>query len=73
MYLRNIFRLWGSGPDDIYAVGNSNQILHSAGAGAWTLQTSPPGAAQGGTFEDVWGSGPNDIYVVGNNIAHKKL
>lgn len=64
--------IWGSGPNDIYAVGYSNQILHSVGAGVWTLQTSPQGAAMGGLFEGVWGSGPNDIYVVGDEtgVAH---
>ena len=72
MYLRSLFQLWGSGPDDIYAVGNANQILHSTGAGAWTLQTSPPGSALGADFWDVWGSGPNDVYVVGDQsgVAH---
>lgn len=72
MEIRTIFQLWGSGPNDIYAVGYSNQILHSVGAGVWTLQTSPQGAAMGGLFEGVWGSGPNDIYVVGDEtgVAH---
>jgi hypothetical protein len=72
MYLRSVAQLWGSGPTDIYAVGNSNQILHSTGAGVWTLQSSPQGAALGGVFEDVWGSGPSDVYVVGDQtgVAH---
>jgi hypothetical protein len=71
MYGRDIFHVWGSGPNDIYAVGNMNEIMHSTGDGTWTLQASPPGAALG-VFEHVWGSGPNDIYVVGDliGVAH---
>ena len=63
---RDIFQIWGSGPNDIFAVRNNmNEILHSTGAGAWTLQTGPQGAPAGATFEAIWGSGPNDIYVIG--------
>jgi hypothetical protein len=72
MYRRDIYTMWGSGPNDIYAVGNGNEIMHSTGDGTWTLQDSPPGSALGGVFEDVWGSGPNDVYVVGDmsGVAH---
>ena len=60
-YLRNIVKLWGSGSSDIYAVGNSNTILHSTGTGSWTLESGPHATAG---YLDVWGSGPTDIYVV---------
>ncbi len=54
------FELWGSGPDDIWAVGSGGAMLHFQGA-EWERVT-------GVTENDlhaVWGSGPDDVYVGG--------
>lgn len=49
--------LWGSGPRDIWAVGDA--ILHYDGAG-WTQAAQPEGF-----LHAVWGSGPRDVWAVG--------
>src|SRR5438477_52756 len=53
----------GASATDIYAVGNPGVILHSAGDGTWTPQTSP---ITTGKFAGAWGSGAGDLYVVGD-------
>ena len=53
--------IWGSGGDDIFAVGDNGKMLHFDGS-SWAQMES-------GTDEDlydVWGSGPNDVYAVGS-------
>ena len=59
---QNLFGVWGSGPNDVFAVGDGT-ILHSSNDGAaWQAQTS--GTTQ--TLSGVWGSGPNDVFAVGD-------
>ena len=51
---------WGSGPNDIWAVGDSGVILHWLGS-SWTAVSS-------GTLSDlyaVWGAAPDDVWAVG--------
>jgi hypothetical protein len=61
------YGIWGSGPDDIYAVGASGFIEHFTG-GQWMPQMSGTSAILFG----VWGSGAGDIYVAAyiNTILH---
>jgi len=57
---RALFKVWGTGPSNIYAVGDSGVILHYDGA-VWTQEAS-------GTTKDLislWGTGPNEIVAVG--------
>ena len=54
--------VWGSGPDDVFAVG-AGTILHYDGT-TWTNMAS--NSKMGGGA--VWGSGPNDVYAVGPNV-----
>ncbi|MCI0457631.1 MAG: hypothetical protein L0Z62_11725 [Gemmataceae bacterium] len=69
----NLRGLWGSGPNDLYAVGrNSNPavepygvILHSDGT-SWTEVPLESGPHFGSVpLIGVWGSGPGDVYAVG--------
>jgi hypothetical protein len=55
-----LFAVWGSGNNDVFAVGGSATILHYNGAN-WTPMT------WGGNFgfEGVWGSSGSDVYAVG--------
>ena len=57
-----LYAAWGSGPGDVWAVGDYGTILHfTAGTNKWTSVDSP-------TTEDlhgVWGAGPDDIWAVG--------
>jgi hypothetical protein len=58
--------VWGSGPNDVWAVGDVG-ILHWDGS-AWS---APPFASP--LLVGVWGSGPNDVWVVGwgaSPVAH---
>ena len=57
--------IWGSAPNDLYAVGGS-YIFHGDGTGAWTNEYT---AAGGASLASVWGSSGSDIYVVGSNGA----
>jgi len=52
--------IWGSGPSDIFTVGNQGTISHYNGS-TWTPMPSNTLA----NLFDVWGSGPNDVYAVG--------
>jgi photosystem II stability/assembly factor-like uncharacterized protein len=72
--------VWGSGANDVYAVGSGRRgtccppspewgvrgvLLHSAdGGGRWTTTWLDAGLAS------VWGSGPGDVYVTGNAGIH---
>ncbi|HEY1586755.1 MAG TPA: glucosyltransferase-I, partial [Polyangia bacterium] len=59
--------IWGSGPNDVYAVG-AGPILHSTGNGMFVAQTQ---LFQHGLF-GVWGSGASDVYAVGaeSSVLH---
>lgn len=59
--------IWGSGPSDVFAVGDSGTIMHYNGA-QWSIMPS-------GTSHDlhgIWGSGPSDVFAVGdsNTVVH---
>lgn len=51
--------IWGSAADDVYAVGDGGDIVHSTGDGTWKQQMIDTGSRLTG----VWGSGNGDIYV----------
>lgn len=57
-----LFGLWGSGADDIWAVGDGGTILHYDGM-VWSAVSS-------GTTESlygVWGNGRYDLWAVGDS------
>ena len=51
---------WGSGPDDVWAVGHGGTILHWNGV-VWA--TVPSGITH--WIGGVWGTGPDDVWAVG--------
>jgi len=55
--------VWGSGPNDVWAVGDGT-ILHWNGD-AWSRVLGDDAAAFGG----VWGTGPADVWAVGSGGA----
>jgi hypothetical protein len=57
-----LFGVWGSGPNDVWAVGSKGTIVHWDGS---TWSPSPSGTTE--QLFDVWGSGPNDVWVIGRN------
>jgi hypothetical protein len=62
----NLIGVWGSGPNDVWAVGRGGTILHWNDS-AWTAVPSSTTANLFG----VWGSGPNDVWATGGGtILH---
>ena len=57
-----VYSMWGSGADDIYAIGaSSGTILHTVDGGkSWTIQSKAPRS-----LWHIWGSGKGDVYAVG--------
>jgi len=56
----NLYDVWGSGEDDVFAVGHEGTIIHYDGT-AWTEMASGENHYLG----DIWGSSGSDIFVVG--------
>jgi hypothetical protein len=54
--------VWGSGPNDIYVVGQAGRLVHSVGDGKWTTQSTGTSAHLTG----IWGSSGTDVYVAVN-------
>ncbi len=52
--------IWGSGPGDVFAVGENGTILHYDGA-VW----SPMDSGVSGILYGVWGSSSMDVFAVG--------
>jgi hypothetical protein len=52
--------VWGSGSNDVWAVGSNGVIVHWNGT-AWAAVTSPTTSS----LSSVWGSGSNDVWAVG--------
>jgi photosystem II stability/assembly factor-like uncharacterized protein len=52
--------VWGSGPDDVFAVGTAGAILHFDGS-SWVLLPGPSSESLRG----CWGSGPTRVFAVG--------
>ena len=60
--------VWGSGPKDVWVVGDAGTILHFDGA-TWTKATAAFPLGKKPDLRGVWGSGPNDVWVVGDAFA----
>jgi len=54
------FKVWGSGPDDIYIVGQNGAVLHWDGT---ALEELFVGVSQ--DLIGVWGDGPDQVVLVG--------
>lgn len=57
-----LFKVWGTGGDDIWVVGTGGAILHYDGD-AWTVHTSPVTDR----LIAVWGTASDDVYAVGGD------
>lgn len=55
--------LWGSGPNNVWAVGLIGTIMHFDGT-TWTIDPKS-GQLSNGSIDALWGSGPNDVWAVG--------
>lgn len=56
--------IWGSGPADIWVVGDRPAAVHFDGQN-WN--EVPFGVSLSGDLNAVWGSGPRDLFAVGEN------
>ncbi|HET7233242.1 MAG TPA: hypothetical protein VFJ16_24740, partial [Longimicrobium sp.] len=59
--------VWGSGPNDVYAVGDGGTVLHYDGNPAQDWAPVATGVPPAGAVRDVWGSGPNDVFILAND------
>ncbi len=59
-----LYGIWGTGPGDVFAVGDNGTVLHYDGA-AW----SPMDSGVSAVLYDVWGSGSGDVFAVGQGGA----
>ena len=59
--LYSLTAIWGSGANDVWAVGSGGTIVHYDGT-AW--KKTPTDPVTQNTFRSVWGSGPNDVWAV---------
>ncbi|WP_438045046.1 hypothetical protein [Sorangium sp. So ce128] len=56
--------VWGSGPDDVFVVGDEGTIAHYDGE-SWQVTLLDSGEH----LQAVWGSGPEDVFAVGLESA----
>jgi hypothetical protein len=64
--IETLWDVWGSGSNNVYAVGNKNTLLNFNGT-AWSKGSVPLVAANYDLFA-IWGSGATDIYIAGNKF-----
>ncbi|MDF2692676.1 MAG: Type fimbrial biosis protein PilY1, partial [Labilithrix sp.] len=64
----NLRAVWGSGPNDVWAVGELATIVHWDGQ-SWTLATSALPLGTKPDLNGIWGSGPEDVWAVGKGTA----
>jgi cysteine-rich repeat protein len=60
--------IWGSGTNNVFAVGSYGTILHYDGnpEGIWMHMDVPPSIGPDQIFLDVWGTDATDVTVVGD-------
>jgi hypothetical protein len=58
-----LFDVWASAPNDVWAVGQGNVILHYSGS-SWSTVV---GAGATGALNALWGSAADDVWAVGNS------
>ena len=61
---QDLYDLWGSSPNDLYAVGAAGAIYHSTDSGK-TWKPEQSGVTE--PLYSVWGSGPDNVYAAGDN------
>ncbi|MBX3211150.1 MAG: hypothetical protein KF850_03890 [Labilithrix sp.] len=59
-----LYAIWGSGPGDVWIVGERGTIRHYAGGDAQLGSVESPTSS---TLRAVWGSGPKDVWAVGDD------
>jgi hypothetical protein len=63
----SLVRVWGTGPNDVFAVGESGTIIHFNGQ-LWQSSASPVSGSSE-TMSGVWGATANDVFVVGRQCT----
>ena len=64
-FSEELWGVWGSSANDIWAVGQSRRIVHFDGGGWSELPQNPMCGST--DFEEVSGTGPDDVWIVGTN------
>ena len=60
----NLWGVWGAGPTDLFAVGDSNTILHFDG---WLWRKMEDDPEKSDAFKCVWGRSGRDVYAAGDD------
>jgi len=60
--------IWGSGPNDIWVVGDSGTVLHYDGTSFEPSTVQLPLGRKPNLY-GVWGSSANDVWIVGDGVA----
>lgn len=60
--------VWGTGPNDVFAVGANSTISHWDGV-SWTPVAPPAGVSSTFTSAWIWGTSPTEVFVTGSNTA----
>lgn len=61
--------VWGSGPSDIYAVGDAYTITHFDGSEWQVIASGLPAGERWLDYHAVWGFSPSDVFVAGDGGA----
>lgn len=67
-YTSTMYDVWGSGPNNVFAVGASGKVLRYGGDNLnWADGKQNAGTT--GTLYAVWGRGPNEVWAVGSSAV----
>ena len=64
LYWPHLYGVWGSGPDNVFVVGENGYIWRHDGD-KWHLEESRTRRR----FYGIWGNGPDDVFAYGDNGA----
>lgn len=59
-----LFAVWGSAPNDVYAVGNNGVVIHYDGQ-AWNIETDTPPTTN--RLSCIYSAGPDELYFGGSD------
>lgn len=63
----NFLAMWGTGPKDVWLVGESGRIVHTDGFWGGAAQWTQPNSHTRSHLRGVWGTATDDVWAVGAN------
>jgi len=65
----NFLGMWGTGPGDIWIVGENGRILHTDGYWGGMAEWTQPNSNTRSHLNAVWGTAPDDVWAAGEDGA----